>query len=297
MPTSLTVVTPPASEPITRAEARAHLRLDVNSGTPTISESIAPATYASGLQTGSSVSVSGYSAAMMVTVNTIASGTVGFTIFESADNSTFTTWGSTGALSAGGTYYLPYTGTQPYVRAVGGSLTSSADYSAAFLLTTGATDESGLIDDLIADARETVENDTRQALITQTLRYTLDVFPGWEIELPKPPLQSISSISYIDQQGNTVTLASTDYVYDARSMPARVTPPYGKVWPIPRYVENAVTIDYVAGYGASTDVPKRHKQLVKRWVTHLYEHRGDDGIDVPPDILRLTARASHGGYS
>src|SRR5689334_22352804 len=71
-----------------------------------------------------------------------------------------------------------------------------------------------LITSLITVARRYVEKITSRALITQTWDYWLDCFPGsnwymlrtvmpalwdcWELRVPRPPLQSISSIKYID---------------------------------------------------------------------------------------------------
>jgi hypothetical protein len=62
-------------------------------------------------------------------------------------------------------------------------------------------------------------------LITQTFEYTLDGFPANPsliysasvIDLPRPPLQSVEFIQYIDTAGNVQTLASEDYVADASS--------------------------------------------------------------------------------
>jgi hypothetical protein len=81
-------------------------------------------------------------------------------------------------------------------------------------------EEDGLILSLIKAARRQVETDTRRALLTQTLRLTLDRFPVgplidnhrepvWGTDpyhlsrygmilVPRPPLQSVTSIVYTD---------------------------------------------------------------------------------------------------
>jgi hypothetical protein len=45
----------------------------------------------------------------------------------------------------------------------------------------------------------------------QTWLLALDAFPAWEIELPQPPLISVASVKYIDDAGDLVTLASSEY--------------------------------------------------------------------------------------
>src|SRR5579884_3989819 len=87
-------------------------------------------------------------------------------------------------------------------------------------------DDDLLIDELIADAREFVEDHCAVALITQQWLYTMDFFPpldmsymlirqprawlpqtrqfqgsgGGVIRMPKPPLQSVQSILYLDPE-------------------------------------------------------------------------------------------------
>jgi uncharacterized phiE125 gp8 family phage protein len=143
------------------------------------------------------------------------------------------------------------------------------------------TSEDALITALISVARQYVENNTRRALITQTFDVFLDDFPpadgsesqlrtmqsltgvDWPrfstIEIPRPPLQSVTYIKYMDQATRTmVTLAPTEYIVDTASERGRIQPGYGKFWPIPLGVMNAVNIRFVAGYGtADTDITSK----------------------------------------
>jgi hypothetical protein len=45
-----------------------------------------------------------------------------------------------------------------------------------------------------------------------------------------------------------------DYLADIVSRPARITPPFGKFWPISRIQTNAVWIDWAVGYGTPMTV-------------------------------------------
>tara|TARA_R110000868_G_scaffold29889_25_gene111156 strand:+ start:3717 stop:4304 length:588 start_codon:yes stop_codon:yes gene_type:complete len=135
-------------------------------------------------------------------------------------------------------------------------------------------DDDDLIDRIIGAARRQAETFTGRALIGQTWDLDLDCFPGWTIDVPKPPLQSVSQIEYLDADGVSQVLSSSLYRVDARRQPGRITPAYGEVWPVTRGTTNAVTVRFVAGYGAAgSDVPEDIRQAMLLIVGDLYEHR------------------------
>ncbi len=115
-----------------------------------------------------------------------------------------------------------------------------------------------------------------RALITQTWDLVLDCFPASSdcpILVPLPPLQSITSITYLDSNGASQTWAAIDYTVDAKSEPGRILPAYGKSYPSTRAVMNAVTVRFVAGYGGTVAVPDPLKLAIGALVAHFYEHR------------------------
>lgn len=131
------------------------------------------------------------------------------------------------------------------------------------------TDDDDLITSLIQSARENVELVTGRALVTQTWEMTMDQFPyprsymtgtrpvgGIQpqqiIRLPKPPLQSVTSITYIDSSGNTQTLATNQYVVDVTSLPGSILPAYGVAWPYAQRIPKSVTVRFVAGFADSS---------------------------------------------
>ncbi len=132
-------------------------------------------------------------------------------------------------------------------------------------------DNDAEITSLIPRARQYAEDFTHRALITQTWELTLDVFPVWAICIPKAPLSSVTSIQYIDADGNTQTLASSKYIVDTKSEPGRITPAYGESWPATRDQVNAVMITFIAGYGDSTSVPKPIAEAIELQVEILYD--------------------------
>lgn len=134
--------------------------------------------------------------------------------------------------------------------------------------------EDAYIDGLVKAARLRVERELRRALVTQTWTYTLERFPVFELRLPRPPLQSITSIIYLDGDGASQTLVNTKYRVTTNGTPGRVEPVYGETWPITRRTSDAVSIEFIAGYGsAATSVPEDARAAIRWIVGHLYKHR------------------------
>ena len=94
--------------------------------------------------------------------------------------------------------------------------------------------EAATIELMIQAVRERAEQITRRSFVTQTWELTLDGFPFDRnpINLPKPPLQTVDSIKYIDTDGNEQTLDSGFYRVRNSGEPGSVQPLYGLwVWP------------------------------------------------------------------
>ena len=116
---------------------------------------------------------------------------------------------------------------------------------------------------MIAAAREWAEEYTARAFINRTLELALDAFPDAEIELPYPPVVSITSVSYTDTAGTTQTVDAADYTLDDYGMVHWILPAYETPWPDTLSAANAVKIRYVAGYGASgASVPDAIKHAI-----------------------------------
>lgn len=130
------------------------------------------------------------------------------------------------------------------------------------------------IEFLITAARELAESFTRRAFITRTLDLKLPCFPGDAIFLPQPRLIAVSSITYVDTNGDSQTLSSSTYASDASHLPGIVYPAYNESWPSTRAQRQAVTVRYTAGYGSSaSDVPGPIRAAIRLIVGHLYKHR------------------------
>jgi uncharacterized phiE125 gp8 family phage protein len=138
------------------------------------------------------------------------------------------------------------------------------------------TDDDAYLLALITAATNTCESFTGRQFINATYTLKLDGFPATdEIELPKPPLSSVTSIAYIDTAGNSQTVAAADYQVDSSSYVGRIMPAYNAYWPATRDQQyNTVTVTFVAGYGTTAaTVPIRLRQGIKVFAATMYEHR------------------------
>jgi len=130
-----------------------------------------------------------------------------------------------------------------------------------------------LITALIVAARQYCEDYEHRAYITQTITAKLDFLPT-RIILPKPRLQSVTSITYTDDAGDVQTLDSSLYVLDTVREPGQVVIAFDASYPSARNYLNSVTIVYKAGYGdLAADVPSITKSAIKLMCAHLYENR------------------------
>jgi len=279
---ALVLVTAPTSEPLTVAEVKAHLRLDFGSqesapGAPTVAL-VAPAA-AGNVDNGAHRYLVTFTTAAGETEAGVPSASV--TVTDKAVNGQILV----SAIPIGG---ATVTGRKLYRTAAGGSayllratiadnttttyIDNLADASLGAGAPAASSTDDPLLTALITSARVAAETMTNRALVTQTWDLVLDRFPGWEMHIPKAPLQSVSSISYVDSNGVTQTLAATDYQVDPKSEPGRITPAYGQVWPSARGQMNAVTMRFVAGYGAAADVPRGIKDWMLLRITTLWEN-------------------------
>lgn len=149
-------------------------------------------------------------------------------------------------------------------------------------------DMDGYINSLIGDVRQEIENMTSRAFITQTWDYFVDCFPGGggAIEIPRPPLQSVTSVNYVDENGATQTLSTSVYTVDTDSEPGRVYLAFNESWPTVRDIRHAITIRFVAGYGVNpSSVPGPIKRAIRLMVHHRNELR--DPVVVSPGIVAV----------
>jgi hypothetical protein len=311
MPSVLTVA--PAIEPLTIAEAEAHMRIDSSSQEPApaaITVALGSAAgnvdngahrYLATFVTATGETQAGIVSASVTVVDKTANGKISLSAIPLGGS--LVTSRKIYRTIAGGTTYLLL------ATIADNTTTTYLDNIADSSLGAGApsTNTTGdpLIAALITAARQAAESITRRALVTQTWKLVLDEFPrpnmnissanwygpqwgtqpgplsvarvdgqtGFEIYLINPPLQSVASIKYIDVDGVQQTLATDQYIVDTTSEPARITPAYGVTWPQTRNQINTVEVTFTCGYGAAAAVPAGIKQWMLVRIAALYENR------------------------
>ena len=136
------------------------------------------------------------------------------------------------------------------------------------------TDDDLMITGMVEAARKTVEQFTRRALITQTLELALDgPPPGEYVDLPMPPLASVTSVKYVDGDDVETTWAATNYHVDTIGEPGRVYLVTGGTWPDTADLRstNSLLFRYVAGYGTVNSVPDVLKTAIMEIVRKMYD--------------------------
>lgn len=194
------------------------------------------------------------------------------------------------------------------------SVTASADSPAIstadmkeFLRVSGSADDA-IIAAYVETATEAVKQHTRRALLTETFVMKADGFtdPGGDdrllalgpgvhtasvpyvlgggetLDVPFPPLQSVTSVITYDRSNTAATFSASAYQVDLTS--GRIYLNEGQVWPSDLRAQDAVQITYIAGYG-SGNIPAPILEAIRRYVSQLYD--GCEGMT--DEIRRLLA--------
>jgi uncharacterized phiE125 gp8 family phage protein len=290
----------PAVEPLTVSEVKAHLRLDSTDGEP------AP--------TAPTV-------ALVATAGNVTAGVHRWLwVARTADGQT-----EAGAVSAALTTILATHGKATVTKPLGGAAVTHMDLyrtaagGSTYLLVAATANDGATYTDNIADeslgaeapstnttadpylsalivaARELTEYETGRAWITQTRDLVLDAFPeGTEaILIPRLPLSSVTSISYVNENGATQTWSNT--LYDVDTDSGRIAPASGQTYPVTESgARAAVTVRFICGYGAaSSAVPKCATEAMKLLIGHWWTHREAASVgsltDAPLAVSALLA--------
>lgn len=128
-----------------------------------------------------------------------------------------------------------------------------------------------LLDAYAASARAHVEAVTGTRMVTQTVSLKTDEWTDLA-NLPIAPVQSVSSISYVDTDGEVQAL-STD-VYETRLdlLEPAIVLKWNQTWPSIR-PGSQITVTAVVGYGAAGAQPPECLQAIRLIVGDFYAQR------------------------
>lgn len=106
--------------------------------------------------------------------------------------------------------------------------------------------------------------------------YTLDEFPlnGEAIQLPVRPIVAVTSLEYIDEDGNDAEMEPGDYWLGL--LTGRIAPAAG-YWPeTEEHHPESVTVAFTAGHDVDSNaIPPQAVEAILMIVADRYEHRGD----------------------
>ena len=142
-------------------------------------------------------------------------------------------------------------------------------------------DDDTLIEQIIREATQVIENRYGLAVMSQTWQLTLN--GGWTdpdywrdgaIHIPRPPFGTITSVAYLDADGVSQTLASTEYRLNSAPLIATIEVAKNKTWPTTYGVSADVTITHTAGVSSASDVPYVVQAAIRDFTDYRDSTRG-----------------------
>lgn len=150
-----------------------------------------------------------------------------------------------------------------------------------------STEEDSLIGGFITTVREAAEKYLGRSLIEQTITLLMDFWPSMVIELPLPPLISITGVYTVSESDVATEYSNSNYYTITNSTPGKLILKQGVSLPTNTDRDyGGFKIVYKAGYGSGTaSVPQGIKEGLKLWATLLYENRSlTKGKEPPPEV-------------
>jgi uncharacterized phiE125 gp8 family phage protein len=297
-------IVPPTSEPLTTLEAIRHLRLDETNvepraDAPTVALAVAtPGNVDNGVHrycvtfvTADGETDGGAISDVVTVVNKTIAGQVNVSNIP-IGGSAVVARRLYRTKAAADDFFLLATLPNNTTRSI---IDNTADAALGAGIPIANTTGDSYVRSLVIAAREFVEVYQSRALITQQWRMDLDGFPpryvaayqqGSElalvscvdlerglIRLPKPPLISVDSVTYVDPDGATQTLDPSLYVVNTSELRGEITLAYGASWPSTRSQRHAVSVLFTCGYGSAAAVPETTKQAMKLLIGQWNENR------------------------
>jgi uncharacterized phiE125 gp8 family phage protein len=142
------------------------------------------------------------------------------------------------------------------------------------------SDDDTYIGTLITAAREWCEQYLDRTLVHTQWVMRFDTFPPdgtQDIELPRPPMAAAGTttavaLTFTFENGTTSTYSTASYRVDRAGTPGTVKTLYGQTWPPHLMDDNAISVTWWAGYGATgASVPATIRHAILMLVGHWYD--------------------------
>lgn len=126
--------------------------------------------------------------------------------------------------------------------------------------------------------REWSETFCRRTWMETQYSLSLDHFPWDEIILPNPPVQTVDSVGYYDENNEFQEVDPSVYELSVSGEDCVLHLAPNQTWPNSYFKRDAVVVLYTAGYGTgddSSNVPARVKQAIRLRVGAHFDTRED----------------------
>jgi uncharacterized phiE125 gp8 family phage protein len=129
-----------------------------------------------------------------------------------------------------------------------------------------------------------------QCMVNQTWRLSYDAWPSDALRISLGPFQSVTTVTYVDANGDVQIWDSINYTLDNESLDAWIIPKIS--WPETMATANAAQVTFVAGYGADgSAVPAAIRQAMMLLIGHWYAVRETVNIGNIASELPFTVEA------
>ena len=147
------------------------------------------------------------------------------------------------------------------------------------------TAEDTLLEGFIKAARIATEKYLGRALVTQTMKMTMDFWPGTVIQFPRPPLISVTKVATLDESDVETEYSSSNYYVVTEAIPGKLVLKQSVTAPINTSRDYAgYLVEFTAGYGpAGEDVPQPIREGIALWAAVVNATRAFDAKNPPPE--------------
>jgi uncharacterized phiE125 gp8 family phage protein len=118
------------------------------------------------------------------------------------------------------------------------------------------------------------------AMITQKWGQWVNSVPPQSVQLSMGPVIEVTAVKYYHEAGSLQTDTLSNYEITGTEFTTQIGPKNGFNWPVTQDRSDAIRIEYIAGYGAtSASVPETLRHAMMLLIGHWYDNRENTMMD------------------
>lgn len=139
------------------------------------------------------------------------------------------------------------------------------------------SDNDALINQLIESATDWIERKINRCLMTTVFEQYLSVWPACNlVRIKWNPVQTLTSVKYVDANGDEQTISSSNYATWIRDEVMYISFNDDYTWPTTKTVPDAFKIRFTAGYNPPDRIPAPIKNALLLRIRKAYDNRQDE---------------------